>query len=91
MRGAKWDVRWDIFENIVDSNVISCYIICIMLVKVQKMRCKQCGYEWIPRKKEVRKCPNPKCQSVWFDKPKREHAGKSDNPCQEHREIPSEI
>lgn len=39
-------------------------------VKVGKQKCKKCGYEWIPRKDEVRRCPNHKCQSVWFDKPK---------------------
>lgn len=31
------------------------------------MKCPQCGYEWQPRTKQPKKCPNPKCQH-WFIK-----------------------
>ena len=39
-----------------------------MKVAVKKLRCKRCGHEWIPRKEDVRVCPNPKCHSVYWDK-----------------------
>jgi Zn finger protein HypA/HybF involved in hydrogenase expression len=39
-----------------------------MKIKIQKLKCLQCGHEWTPRHDDVRKCPN--CQSVYWDKPK---------------------
>jgi len=34
----------------------------IMTMKTIKVKCKKCGYEWIPRKnpEEIRECPNCK-------------------------------
>lgn len=32
------------------------------------LKCRRCGYEWYPRKEEVRICPN--CKSAYFDTPK---------------------
>jgi len=40
-------------------------------IKINKIKCKRCGYEWIPRDVEVRTCANPKCRSVWWDKEKK--------------------
>ncbi len=36
-----------------------------MKVTVNKLNCKRCGWEWIPRKEDVRVCP--KCKSPYFD------------------------
>jgi len=35
-------------------------------VFVQKLKCKRCGYEWIPRTEDVRRCP--KCGTVYWDR-----------------------
>jgi len=40
-----------------------------MKVKIAKLKCKRCGYEWIPRKTDVRMCP--KCHSPYFDREKQ--------------------
>ncbi len=40
-------------------------------MKVQlgkKLKCLRCGYEWIPRKEDVRICPD--CKTAFFDTPK---------------------
>ena len=39
-----------------------------MKIKTKKVQCLKCGYEWIPRKEEIRLCANPKCRTAWFDK-----------------------
>ena len=39
-----------------------------MKVKIQKIKCLQCEWEWQPRKEEVRKCP--RCQSLNWNKEK---------------------
>lgn len=39
-----------------------------MKIKVSKLKCKRCGHEWVPRKDEVRICPD--CKSAWWDKEK---------------------
>ena len=41
-----------------------------MDVQVNSITCKRCGHTWIPRKSDVRTCPNPKCRSVYFDREK---------------------
>jgi ribosomal protein L37E len=34
--------------------------------------CKRCGHKWIPKKKDVpRSCPNPKCRSIYWDRPRK--------------------
>jgi Zn finger protein HypA/HybF involved in hydrogenase expression len=40
-----------------------------MKIKLQKIICKRCGWEWTPRKPEVMVCP--KCHSPYFDKEKK--------------------
>lgn len=43
-------------------------------MKVKKgipVQCAICGHWWVPRKDDIRRCPNPKCQSVYFDTPKK--------------------
>jgi len=42
-----------------------------MKIKLPKLKCKRCGYTWIPKKEEVRQCANSKCRSVWWDKKKK--------------------
>jgi len=39
-----------------------------MEIKIKKLKCLQCNYEWMPRTNDVRRCP--KCQSVFWDKEK---------------------
>jgi hypothetical protein len=41
-----------------------------MEIKVNELTCKRCGWIWVPRKADVRTCPNPKCRSVYFDREK---------------------
>jgi predicted Zn-ribbon and HTH transcriptional regulator len=39
-----------------------------MKIQIKKqLKCKRCGYEWNPRKTDVRVCP--KCHSPYWDKP----------------------
>lgn len=38
-----------------------------MKIKVTKLKCKRCGWEWIPRGEDIRMCP--KCKSVRWDMP----------------------
>ncbi len=33
----------------------------------EKLVCKQCGHEWVPRNKFVYRCPNRKCNSFLWD------------------------
>jgi len=42
-----------------------------MKVKINKIKCKRCGYEWVPKQEEVRTCANPKCRSVYWDKERK--------------------
>lgn len=37
---------------------------------INKVKCLQCGYEWIQRTEKPVKCPNIKCQSYFWDVPK---------------------
>lgn len=39
--------------------------------EVHELKCKRCGHTWIPRKNDVRICPNPKCHSPYWDKEKK--------------------
>lgn len=32
----------------------------------QKLKCMKCGWEWIPRKVDVRQCP--KCKTAYWEK-----------------------
>ena len=42
-------------------------------------KCEQCGHVWLPRNPNERPaiCPNPKCKSLRWDKPKRVPANAS--------------
>jgi len=42
-------------------------------IELQGCRCQRCGYEWIPNdiKKLPKVCPNPKCKSPYWSKPRR--------------------
>lgn len=42
-----------------------------MEIKLTKVKCLRCGYEWSPRLSDVRKCANPKCRSAYWDRPKK--------------------
>jgi predicted Zn-ribbon and HTH transcriptional regulator len=37
-----------------------------MKLKLNTVRCLKCGYQWVPRKTEIRQCP--KCKTAWFDR-----------------------
>lgn len=41
-----------------------------MKLKIKKLKCLRCGWEWIPRKTDVRQCPNKKCHSNLWNVPK---------------------
>lgn len=41
-----------------------------MGVDLPTLKCKRCGYEWIPRHPDVRMCP--KCKSVRWDGPRQD-------------------
>ncbi len=39
---------------------------------IQQLRCLRCGYAWYPRSpKRPAHCPNRKCNSPYWDKPRR--------------------
>jgi predicted Zn-ribbon and HTH transcriptional regulator len=39
---------------------------------IKELKCKRCGYEWIPRSYEKpNRCANPKCRSPYWDKDRR--------------------
>jgi len=40
-----------------------------MKIKIIKLRCKRCGWEWTPRQQEIRICP--KCKSPYWDKERK--------------------
>jgi len=44
------------------------------IVKLSKLKCERCGYEWIPRKTEIRICP--KCKSPYWDRPRKQQKKK---------------
>lgn len=39
------------------------------MIEIPKLKCNQCGHEWIPRTQDVRVCPNRRCHSLRWDKP----------------------
>ena len=45
----------------------------IRTVIVKKLHCLRCGYEWIPKYegKIPKNCANPKCNSPYWNKPRR--------------------
>lgn len=37
------------------------------IIEIKMLKCKNCGWKWLPRKIDVRQCP--KCRSLyWNDK-----------------------
>jgi len=36
-----------------------------MEVKLNKIQCKRCGYQWLPRKTDIRQCP--KCKTAYWE------------------------
>lgn len=37
------------------------------VIKINLLKCKRCGYKWLPRKIDIRQCPS--CRSTyWNDK-----------------------
>lgn len=56
-----------------------CATISAMKIKnIKKLKCLRCGYEWLPRKTDVRQCPNRKCHSIYWDMPR---LAKDEIPC----------
>jgi Zn finger protein HypA/HybF involved in hydrogenase expression len=43
-----------------------------MKIKLVKLKCERCGYEWNPRKPEIRMCPS--CKTPYWDVPKKTKA-----------------
>ena len=45
----------------------------VTTIEVPKLRCMRCGHEWIPRNpdKLPKNCANPKCNSPYWDRPRR--------------------
>lgn len=39
-----------------------------------QLKCKRCGYEWNPRKQDVRLCP--KCKSIYWDRERKHNTPK---------------
>ena len=48
-----------------------------MKIKLQFIKCERCGHTWVPRKAEIRICPN--CKSAYWDTPKVKNATKSND------------
>lgn len=45
-------------------------------IHLPRLKCLRCGYEWIPRReREPKVCPNPKCKSPYWDRPRRQKKG----------------
>jgi len=41
-------------------------------ITISGWRCLRCGHEWVPRSKDKpRSCANPKCRSVYWDRPRK--------------------
>jgi len=40
-----------------------------MKIKLPKLKCLRCNWEWFPKKEEVRRCP--KCGSPYWDRPRK--------------------
>ncbi|MFQ5976461.1 MAG: hypothetical protein ACE5J5_09135 [Candidatus Hydrothermarchaeales archaeon] len=36
-----------------------------MKIRIEKLKCKRCRHEWMPRTSDVRKCP--RCQTAFWD------------------------
>lgn len=53
-------------------------------ISLPELTCQRCGYKWNPRKNELPTvCPNPKCHSPWWNKPR-----KNDNNHEDSHIIP---
>ena len=45
-------------------------------VKIDGFRCSRCGHKWVPESKNRPvTCPNPRCRSAYWDKPRRKEGG----------------
>jgi hypothetical protein len=42
-----------------------------MNVTLLTITCRRCGHRWIPRVRDVRRCPRSDCQSIYFDRRQR--------------------
>lgn len=42
-----------------------------MEIVVNVLRCWRCGYWWLSKKDDIRLCANPKCRSVYWDRPNK--------------------
>jgi hypothetical protein len=44
-------------------------------MKLPTLTCLRCGHTWFPRtQQKPRVCPNPKCKSPYWDRPRRTEA-----------------
>ena len=61
---------FDYIINVITQIINSIIAISVLIVlNIPKVKCKQCGHEWIPRIEDPRICP--KCHSLRWDKEKR--------------------
>lgn len=56
-----------------------------MRIRVPKLRCRRCGWEWLPRQEDVRLCP--RCKSVRWNEPVGARRGKRPGADQRIREV----
>ena len=47
-----------------------------MEIKLQKLKCTKCGWEWIPRKPKVYVCPKCHCYTWAKERPLGKHGKK---------------
>jgi len=36
-----------------------------------ELKCERCGHTWNPRVKVPKVCPNPKCKTPYWDRPRK--------------------
>ena len=57
-----------------------------MNIDIRFVSCKRCGYDWAPRKIDVRLCP--KCQSPYWDRERTQFpAMKKDSEYRRHERV----
>ena len=49
-----------------------------MNIEIKKITCERCGYEWVPRVEDIKRCPG--CKSPYWQKPKinKDYANEQD-------------
>jgi len=37
------------------------------ILRLKKLKCKRCGWKWVPRIPDPKTCPNPKCRTPYWN------------------------